>query len=286
MWGYLNLCTHHMYVEKSLRLGLPVDELQIDGSTRAEQAVGFGLDVSGQRRRADVELLNELHKKEKCSAVRKFEYMHGLVEPCDLDHGWTEMCFYPCQSQVHLELCYSPADAASDAVAKGDGAKVVDAVSGIFPYPAIWFEFWRIGEVFFIKRCGVVTQGQLSLTVRENKRKNCAMKTSGVCSCVHTKGTDGEEAWVSCYICFYCNVFGKLSTSTRWKCFRFLTPLGMKYPPSTKSSWVTRPLPGSTGKSLLPEWNTKTVIQRTFGFLNFLSITEKDKSKWNPCIWM
>lgn len=29
-----------------------------------------------------------------------------------------------------------------------------------------------------------------------------------------------------------------------------LTPLGMKYPPTTKSSWVMRPLPGRTGKSL------------------------------------
>ena len=29
-----------------------------------------------------------------------------------------------------------------------------------------------------------------------------------------------------------------------------LTPLGMKYPPTTKSSWVTRPLPGRTGNSL------------------------------------
>lgn len=29
-----------------------------------------------------------------------------------------------------------------------------------------------------------------------------------------------------------------------------LTPLGIRYPPTIRSSWVTRPFPGSTGNSL------------------------------------
>lgn len=43
----------------------PVDELQVDGGTGAKQAVGFGFDVSSERRKADVELLNELHSEQK-----------------------------------------------------------------------------------------------------------------------------------------------------------------------------------------------------------------------------
>lgn len=40
-----------------------------------------------------------------------------------------------------------------------------------------------------------------------------------------------------------------------------LTPLGIRYPPTTRSSWVTRPFPGSTGNSLeknqwKQEWNS------------------------------
>lgn len=41
---------------------------------------------------------------------------------------------------MHLQLCNSPANAAPDAIAKGNGAKVVDTICGIFPYPAIWLE--------------------------------------------------------------------------------------------------------------------------------------------------
>lgn len=39
-----------------------------------------------------------------------------------------------------------------------------------------------------------------------------------------------------------------------------LTPLGMRYPPSTKSSCVIRPLPGRTGKNLLPERSKQRVL--------------------------
>lgn len=44
---------------------------------------------------------------------------------------------YPCESQMHLQLGYPPANAAPDAVTKWNGAKVVDTISGMFPYPAL-----------------------------------------------------------------------------------------------------------------------------------------------------
>lgn len=52
-------------MERSLHLVFPVSKLQVDGSSRAEQAMGFGLDISSDRRHANVELLNELHKEQK-----------------------------------------------------------------------------------------------------------------------------------------------------------------------------------------------------------------------------
>lgn len=52
-------------MQRSVHLVFPVDELQVDGGSRAEQAMGFGLDVGSERRRANVEPLNELHKEKK-----------------------------------------------------------------------------------------------------------------------------------------------------------------------------------------------------------------------------
>lgn len=57
-------------VERSQCLSFPVDELQVDGGSRAEQAVGFGLDIISERRYADVELLNELRSKTTERSVR------------------------------------------------------------------------------------------------------------------------------------------------------------------------------------------------------------------------
>lgn len=57
-------------MEKSQCLSFPVDELQVDGGSRAEQAVGFGLDIISERRHADVELLNELRSKATERSVR------------------------------------------------------------------------------------------------------------------------------------------------------------------------------------------------------------------------
>lgn len=68
---------------------------------------------------------------------------------------------------MHLELSYSPPDAAADAVAKRDGAKVVDAVRGILADPAIWTEFSGTGKVLLIHWGGVMTQSQLSLPTKE-----------------------------------------------------------------------------------------------------------------------
>lgn len=71
---------------------------------------------------------------------------------------------YPYENEVHLQLHYPPTDAAPDAVAKWNGAKVVKTIWGMFAYPAVRLDVHRIGEILIIHRCGVVTQGQLSLT--------------------------------------------------------------------------------------------------------------------------
>lgn len=60
---------HETHYSRPLCLVLPVDELQVDLGSWAEQAVGFGLDISSQRRHANVELLNDLPtetKRQEC----------------------------------------------------------------------------------------------------------------------------------------------------------------------------------------------------------------------------
>lgn len=64
---------------------------------------------------------------------------------------------------MHLKLGYSPPDAAADAVAKRDGAEVIDTVRGILANPAVWAELSGTGEVLLIHRGGVMTQSKLSL---------------------------------------------------------------------------------------------------------------------------
>lgn len=126
MWNEYKTYSTTDVTERSLHLVFPVHELQVDGGSRAEQAVGFGFDISSKRRRSDAKPLNN-----------------------------------PCESEVHLQLCYSPANAASDAVAKRNGAKVVHVICGIFPDPAIRSEVRRICKVLLIEGCGVVTESQL-----------------------------------------------------------------------------------------------------------------------------
>ncbi len=63
-------------MERSLCLVFPVNELQVDGASRAEQPVGFGLDVSSERRRANVEPLDELHKEQKHREVNQIMMTH------------------------------------------------------------------------------------------------------------------------------------------------------------------------------------------------------------------
>lgn len=70
---------------------------------------------------------------------------------------------------MHLQLCYPPAYAAPDAVAKWNGAKVVKTFRGMFTHPAVRPEVQRTGEILVIQRRGVVTQGQLSLTKMYNE---------------------------------------------------------------------------------------------------------------------
>lgn len=71
---------------------------------------------------------------------------------------------YPYENEVHLQLCYPPAYAAPDAIAKWNWAKVVKTLRGMFTYPASRPEVQRTGEILVIQWRGVVTQGQLSLT--------------------------------------------------------------------------------------------------------------------------
>lgn len=79
--------THY---SRPLCLVLPVDELQVDLGSWAEQAVGFGLDISSQRRHANVEPLNDLPTEQKHRNVRlyisviisPYHYLHLLL------HSW------------------------------------------------------------------------------------------------------------------------------------------------------------------------------------------------------
>lgn len=64
---------------------------------------------------------------------------------------------------MHLQLRDSPADAAPDAVAEGNRAEGVDAVRGVFPYPAVRLKVGGVEEVLLIPGCGVVAQSQLGL---------------------------------------------------------------------------------------------------------------------------
>ena len=84
---------------------------------------------------------------------------------------------YPYESEVHLQLCYPPADAAPDAVAKWNRAKVVKTLRGMFTYPALRSKVQRTGEILVIHRRGVVTQGQLSLTKTVCKSVNAFCRT-------------------------------------------------------------------------------------------------------------
>lgn len=51
--------------ERSLHSVFPVDKPKVDGSRWTEQAVGFGFDLSGDRRHFDAEFLDQLKKKQK-----------------------------------------------------------------------------------------------------------------------------------------------------------------------------------------------------------------------------
>lgn len=71
-------------IRRSVRLVLSVDERQVDGGGGAQQAVGFGLNIISVRRNANVESLNELHKKTHVSTglwgISDRLCMHSEVE--------------------------------------------------------------------------------------------------------------------------------------------------------------------------------------------------------------
>ena len=66
-----NISNTVQYTTWSVRLVFSVNELQVDGVGRAEQAMGFGLDFRSERRNADVELLNELYKEQRHKHVNQ-----------------------------------------------------------------------------------------------------------------------------------------------------------------------------------------------------------------------
>lgn len=73
------------------------------------------------------------------------------------------------ESQVHLEFCYPPANAAPDAVAERNGAKIFHSIGSVFPEPAIGTEFFCFGKSLLIHGGGVMTKSQLSLNPERNK---------------------------------------------------------------------------------------------------------------------
>lgn len=52
-----------------MHLVFSVGELQVDGGSRAEQAVGFGLYIISDRHDANVEPLNELHRNQNTGII-------------------------------------------------------------------------------------------------------------------------------------------------------------------------------------------------------------------------
>lgn len=85
-----------------------------------------------------------------------------------LEHSYTWVVFHCVythlsESQVHLQFCYPPAYAAPDAVAKGNGAKIVHSIQSVFTEPAIGTELFRFGKILLIHGSGVMTKSQLSL---------------------------------------------------------------------------------------------------------------------------
>lgn len=88
-------------MERSLCLVFPVDELQVDGGGRAEQAMGFGLDISSERRDADVEPLNELHKEQKHREVNQIMMTHF---DSDTTSTFITACFSRSQRSLVAQL--------------------------------------------------------------------------------------------------------------------------------------------------------------------------------------
>lgn len=88
---------------------------------------------------------------------QEHSYMHVLF------HVHTHTHTYLGESQVHLEFCYPPADAAPDAVAERNGAKIFHSIQSVFTEPAFGTELFRFGKILLIHGGGVMTKSQLSL---------------------------------------------------------------------------------------------------------------------------
>lgn len=95
---------------------------------------------------------------------------------------------------------------------------------------------------------------------------SCIMEIAGLLSVSmrHTMRSTGSyivQSMIFAMSLFFFIFFrtSTLFTQIYYACIS-LTPLGMRYPPSTKSSCVIRPLPGRTGKSLLPGRSKQRVL--------------------------
>lgn len=79
-----------------MHLVLSVGELQVDGGTRAEQTMGFGLYILSDRRDADVEPLNELHRNQNtCHFNSNTLSMRAFISGCTWIH-LKKNCEYVC----------------------------------------------------------------------------------------------------------------------------------------------------------------------------------------------
>lgn len=133
-----------------------------------------------------------------------------------------------------------------------------------------------------------MTQGQLSLRDQmRNQRENVSyvMKTAALLYSLQYERymSNVRSGNIPLYCCWLTGIVTRLFSTCSLLGAQIyyvsigLTPLGMKYPPTTKSSWVMRPLPGRTGKSLFPEKG----YTKTYSTALYVHLLGKNSVKYN-----